>query len=273
MTATSSMPTRYVLVPGPVMRPGFGATTRRMSGESALATPGVRSAIRPRPVFCGEPVLGDERGTSRSGATSASANREPRLGSRRAASAIRWPDASGTTSGGRSRSRFASRTASSSAVAVSNDSMHAQRAQGREDQLEIAGGMAAKRVARDAPTRSARARRRRDSPSCPCRRGSDEEPGVVTTWRTLGCQPVGEEETALASRTSPWSASSRQNRNSPALRGSRAWPEAGRLVRGRPERRIRVRRAGSRPLRTPRAAHRSRPAVRRMARPRRALAG
>ncbi len=29
-------------MPGPVMRPGFGATTRRTSGDSALGTPGVR---------------------------------------------------------------------------------------------------------------------------------------------------------------------------------------------------------------------------------------
>ena len=36
MTATSSMPTRYVFVPGPVIGPGFGATMRRTSGDSAL---------------------------------------------------------------------------------------------------------------------------------------------------------------------------------------------------------------------------------------------
>ena len=45
MTATSSIPTRYVFVPGPVNGPGFGATIRRTSGESALGTPGVMSGI------------------------------------------------------------------------------------------------------------------------------------------------------------------------------------------------------------------------------------
>src|SRR5439155_7941280 len=44
MTAISSTPTRYVLVPGPVMTPGFGASTRRTSGLRAHATPGVSSA-------------------------------------------------------------------------------------------------------------------------------------------------------------------------------------------------------------------------------------
>jgi hypothetical protein len=33
------MPTRYVLVPGPVMIPGFRATIRRTMGDKALATP------------------------------------------------------------------------------------------------------------------------------------------------------------------------------------------------------------------------------------------
>src|SRR5262249_21405690 len=45
ITATSSMPTRYVFVPGPVNGPGLGATIRRTSGDSALGTPGVRSGI------------------------------------------------------------------------------------------------------------------------------------------------------------------------------------------------------------------------------------
>src|SRR6476660_4394326 len=49
MTATSSMPTRYVLVPGPVNGPGFGATIRRTRGESALGTPGVRSGTSAPP--------------------------------------------------------------------------------------------------------------------------------------------------------------------------------------------------------------------------------
>src|SRR3954453_9289495 len=50
ITATSSMPTRYVLVPGPVNGPGLGATMRRTSGERGLGTPGVRSGTsRPFP--------------------------------------------------------------------------------------------------------------------------------------------------------------------------------------------------------------------------------
>src|SRR4051812_49049146 len=40
ITATSSIPTRYVFVPGPVITPGFGASTRRTIGLSADATPG-----------------------------------------------------------------------------------------------------------------------------------------------------------------------------------------------------------------------------------------
>ena len=41
MTAISSMPTKYVLVPWPVMIPELGATIRRTSGLRARATPGV----------------------------------------------------------------------------------------------------------------------------------------------------------------------------------------------------------------------------------------
>ena len=49
ITATSSMPTRYVFVPGPVMRLGLFATTRRISGESALGTSGVIAGTRSSP--------------------------------------------------------------------------------------------------------------------------------------------------------------------------------------------------------------------------------
>src|SRR3954469_7848186 len=38
ITATSSMPPRYVLVPGPVMALGLLATTRRTNGDNALGT-------------------------------------------------------------------------------------------------------------------------------------------------------------------------------------------------------------------------------------------
>src|SRR5262245_41358797 len=57
MTATSSMPTRYVLVPGPVRGPGFRATMRRTSGERALGTPGVMSGTTPK-FTCGNRASG-----------------------------------------------------------------------------------------------------------------------------------------------------------------------------------------------------------------------
>src|SRR5436305_15102197 len=44
ITAISSMPTRYVLVPGPVITPGLGARTRRTRRLRAQAAPGVSSA-------------------------------------------------------------------------------------------------------------------------------------------------------------------------------------------------------------------------------------
>ena len=46
ITAISSMPTRYVFVPGPVMWPGFGARIRRTSGLSGAGDPGGQRAPR-----------------------------------------------------------------------------------------------------------------------------------------------------------------------------------------------------------------------------------